>query len=95
MAPIDLVLVGGVTVGLESGDEGLEARREDDEVAGVGCGDVSVGSTGGNEDGGARAGDFGAVRVTKGQLALKDVPGFVVAVVDVERGGAAAVPFVD
>lgn len=95
MAAIDVVLVGGVTVGLEIRDERLEAGREDDEVAGVWCGDVGVGSTGGNEDGGTGTGGFGAVRVAEGQLAFEDVPGFVVGVVDVERGVAAAAPFVD
>ena len=88
MAAIDVVLVGGDAVGLENGDEGLEAGREDDEVAGVGGGDVGVGSAGGNEDGGAGADGFGAVGVAEGQLAFEDVPGFVIGAVDVERGGA-------
>ena len=50
MLAIDAVLVGGVAVGLEGRDEGLEAGREDNEVAGTGRGDVGVGVAGGNED---------------------------------------------
>ena len=95
MLAIDAVLVGGVAVGLEGRNEGLEAGREDNEVAGTGRGDVGVGIAGGNEDCSAGAGRLGAVGVTEGQLAFKNVPGFVVGVVDVERGGAAAAPFVD
>jgi hypothetical protein len=95
VAAIDVVLVGGVAVGLEGRDERLEAGREDDEVAGDGGGDEGVGGAGGNEDGSAGAGSFGAVGVAEGQLAFEDVPGFVVGVVDVERVGAAAAPFVD
>ena len=95
MLAIDAVLVGGVAVGLEGRDEGLEAGREDNEVAGTGRGDVGVGVAGGNEDCSAGASGLGAVGVTEGQFAFKNVPGFVVRVVDVERGGAAAAPFVD
>ena len=95
MLAIDAVLVGGVAVGLEGRDEGLEAGSEDNEVAGTGSGDVGVRVAGGNEDCSAGTGGLGAVGVMEGQLAFKDVPGFVVGVVDVERGGAAAAPFVD
>jgi hypothetical protein len=48
-----------------------------------------------NEDCSAGAGGLGAVGVMERQLAFEDVPGFVVKVVNVERGGAAAAPFVD
>ena len=95
MLAINAMLAGGVAVGLEGRDEGLEAGREDNEVAGAGRGDVGVGGAGGNEDCSAGAGGLGAVGVTEGQLAFKDVPGFVVGVVDVERSGAAAAPLVD
>ena len=95
MAAIDGVLVGGVAVRLEACNERLEAGCEDNEVAGAGRGDVCVGFAGGNEDCSAGAGGFGAAGVMKGQLAFKDMPGFVVGVVNVERGGATSAPFVD
>ena len=95
MLTIDALLVGGVAVGLEGRDEGLEAGRKDNEVAGAGRGNVGMGVAGGNENRSAGADGLGAVGVTEGQLAFNDVPGFVVGLVDVERGGAAAAPFVD
>ena len=42
MLAIDAVLVGGVAVGLEGRDEGLEAGREDNEVVGTWRGDVGL-----------------------------------------------------
>lgn len=95
MAAVDFVLVDRVAVGLKVGDEGLEARSKDDEIAGAWTGDVGMGSAGWDEDGSARAGDFGAAGVAEGEFAFEHVPGFVVGVVNVEGGRAAAAPLVN
>ena len=56
----DGVLAGGIAVRLGGRDERFEAGREDNEVAGAGCGDVRVGVACGDEDCSAGAGGPGA-----------------------------------
>src|SRR5713226_8406897 len=90
--PVDLVLVRWVTIGLERCDHGAQSRREDDEVPGIFSGGVSVGNARRHEYRCSGTGGFGSVRISKSQFAIQDVPRFVVGIVDVKRGRAAAAP---
>jgi hypothetical protein len=84
-----------VTVRLERGDQGAQARRENDEVAGAGCGGVGVGGSCGHEDCCSGSDGFGPVGVAEDEFAFEDVPRLVVGVMDVEGCRAASAPFVD
>ena len=84
-----------VAVGLKRGDQSAEARRENDEIAGVVGGDVGVGGAGRHEDGCSRSDDLRPVGVAKGEFAFQDMPRLVIGMVDVEGCRTAAAPFVD
>ena len=89
---IDLVLMSWVTIDLKRGNHGAQSGREDDEIPGIFSGGVSVGDTRRHEYRCSGAGGFRSVRISKSEFAIQDVPRFVVGMVDVKRGGAAAAP---
>jgi hypothetical protein len=90
--PVNLVLVGGVTICLKRCNHGAQPRREDDQIPGIFSGCVSVGDTRRHKHRCSGADGFRSVRVSKSQFAIQNVPSFVVGTVDVKRGGAAAAP---
>ena len=92
---IDLALMGRVSIGLERGDQSAQTRREDNEITSVDSGDVRVGDACRHEYRYSGTGRFRPVIVAKNELALQDMPRFVVGVVDVERGRAASAPLMD
>lgn len=66
-------------------NQGLESRRQHDQITAVVRGNVSVGDTCWDENRGARADAFpGSVRKSELDGALEDMPRFVVLMVDVE-----------
>ena len=90
--PVDLVSVGWVTIGLKRGNHGAQSRREDDEIPGIFSGGVSVGDTRRHEYRCSGPGGFRPVHISKSEFPIQDVPRFVVGIVDVKRGRAAAAP---
>ena len=94
-ALVDLPLVSWVAIRLKRGDQGAEPRRENDEISGVGCGGIGVGDACGHEDCSSGSDGFGSIGVAKGKLALQNMPGLVVGVMDVEGCRTTATPFVD
>jgi hypothetical protein len=93
--PVDTLLVGGVMIGLERGDQSTQSRRKDNQIAGSVSGSVRVGYAGRDEYCHSRADGLGSIRISERQLSLQDVPGFVVGMVDVKRGWSAAAPLID
>jgi hypothetical protein len=92
---INLVLVGRVMVGVKRCDQSAQPRREDDQIAGTLSGVVSVGDARGHEYCRSGANSFGSIGITKSQLAVKDVPRFVIGMVDVKDHRATAAPLMD
>jgi hypothetical protein len=78
---VDLVLVGGIVIGLESRNQGAQTRRQNDQIARASSGRESMRNTGVHKDCRAGTGSFD--------------PRFVIEMVNVKRGGAAAAPFVN
>jgi hypothetical protein len=89
------MLVSWVTVGLECGDQSAQSRREDDQITGIGSGGVGMSDTRRYEYRRSGPDSFGSVGIPKSQFAAQDVPRFVVGMVDVKRGRAAAAPLMD
>src|SRR5579864_6025967 len=94
-ALINFVLMGGVSIGLERGDQGTETRRENDQVASIGCSGIRVGKASGYEYCPSGTDGLLAVTIAEDELTLQNMPRFVVGVVDMEHGGAAAAPFMN
>ena len=94
-ATIDFVLVRRITIRVKHGDQGAQSRCQNDQIAGVRAGGVSVGHAGGHENRRSGSGGLGAAGVAKSEFAREDVPGFVIGVMDVKRGGTTAAPLVN
>jgi len=92
---IDLLLVGWVTVGLKRSDQSAQPRRENNQITGTLSGAVSVGDACGHEYCRPWANSFASVGITKSQLAFKDVPRFVIGMMDMEDCRATAAPLMD
>ena len=92
---IDLVLVGWVTVGLKRSDQSAQLRRQNDQITGALSGAEGVGDACGHEYCRPWANSFASVGITKGQLAFKDVPRFVIGMVDMKDCRATAAPLMD
>jgi len=93
--PVDLLLVGWVAISLECGDQSTQSRREDDQITGIITGAVGVGYARPHENRRSGTHRFASVGIAKSQFAVQNVPRFVIAVVDVKRGGTATAPFMD
>jgi hypothetical protein len=72
----------------------LEPGRQNYQVAGIGSSGISVGGPRRYEHRGSRPSRFASVGISKGQLAVENVPCLVVRVMHVKCGGPTAVPLV-
>ena len=89
------MLVGWVPISLERIDQSAQARREDDQITGTLSGGICVGDTCGYKYRRSRTNRFGSVGIAESQLALQDVPRFVIGMVDVKDCRATAPPLMD
>src|SRR5262245_59720683 len=89
------MLVGRFTIRLQSGDQSAQSWREHDQITGILSRSVSVGDPRRHEYRRTRSRSLSAAGITKSQLAFQNVPCFVVGMVDVKRGRAAAAPLMD
>jgi hypothetical protein len=89
------MLMSWFTISLERGDERAQTWREDDQITSAGSGGVGVGDARRHEYSRSRTNTFGSVAIPKNQLAVENMPRFVVGMVDVESGGTATAPLVD
>ena len=92
---IDFTLVAGITVGLKRSDQSAEARREDDQITRAVSGTKGVGDTCGHEHRCSRANGLTPIHVAERQLAVQNVPRFVIGMMDVKDCGAAASPLMN
>jgi len=89
------VLVGWVPISLERINQSAQARREHDQITGSLSGGICVGDTCGHKYRRSWTNRFGSVGIAESQLALQDVPRFVIGMVDVKDCRAAAPPLMD
>ena len=89
------MLVGWVPIGLERINQSAQARREHDQITGSLSGGICVGETCGHKYRRSWTKRFGSVGIAESQLALQDVPRFVIGMVDVEDCRAATPPLMD
>jgi len=89
------VLVGWVPIRLERINQSVQARREDDQIAGTLSGGIRMGDTCGHKYRGSWTNRFASVGIAESQLALQDVPCFVIGMVDVKDCRATAPPIMD
>ena len=93
--PVDFMLMAGVAVGLKRGNQGMQSRGKDNQVTGTLAGGVGVGNACGHEHGFPSSHRLDSVRIPKHQFTFEDVPCFVVGMVNVQSGWAAASPFMN
>ena len=89
------MLVGWVPISLERINQSAQARREDDQITGTLSGGICVGDTCGHKYRRSWTNRFGSVGIAESQLALQDVPRFVIGMVDVKDCRATAPPLMD
>jgi hypothetical protein len=89
------VLVGWVPISLERINQSAQARREHDQITGTLSGGICVRDTCGHKYRRSWTNRFGSVGIAESQLALQDVPRFVIEMVDVKDCRAAAPPLMD
>jgi hypothetical protein len=89
------VLVCWVPISLERIDQSTQARREDDQITGTLSGGICVGDTCGHKYRRSWTNRIGSVGIAESQLALEDVPRFVIGMVDVKDCRATAPPLMD
>lgn len=93
-ASIDFVLLGGIAIRLKLRYQRLEPRRQNYQVAGVGSGGIRVCGPSGYEYRGSSSSGFASIGISKGQLAVENVPRLIIRVMHVKCGGPAPAPFV-
>ena len=89
------MLVGWVPISLECVDQSAQARRKDDQITGTLSGRICVGDTCGHKYRRSWTNRFGSVGIAESQLALQDVPRFVIGMVDVKDCRPTAPPLMD
>jgi hypothetical protein len=94
-AAIDLALECRNAIRLERGDESTETRGENDQITGALSSTVGVGDTRGHKNRCARTNGLDAIGITESQLAVKDMPRFIIRMMNVKNRRATAPPFVD
>jgi hypothetical protein len=89
------VLVCWVPISLERINQSTQARREDDQITGTLSGGICVGDTCGHKYRPSWTNHIGSVGIAESQLALQDVPRFVIGMVHVKDCRATAPPLMD
>jgi len=94
-ALINLMLMSRVSIGLERGDQSAQTRREHNQITSIVPSPIRVSDASRHEYRHSGTRSLFPVTVAKSEFTLQNMPRFVVGVVDMEHGWAAAAPLMN